>query len=283
MSDETVIRAMTAADIPAAMRLREIAGWNQNEADWHRFLEIEPEGCFVACRLERVVGTVTTLGYEKRFGWVGMVLTDPEVRRQGIGSRLLERGIEHLEAAGVETVKRDATPMGRPVYLPRGFADEYGIERWEGTAPGGARRTLPQMPEEQLERVCRWDRTIFGADRSRLLACLWRENPRYSAVVEEAGEIAGYVLGRAGARAHYLGPWIATSGKAAKALLREFLGRVAGEAVYVDVCLRNPDGRALVEQHGFAFQRPLTRMFRGPNRHPGAPERVCGIAGPELG
>ena len=126
------------------------------------------------------------------------------------------------------------------------------------------------MPEEQLERVCRWDRTIFGADRSRLLACLWRENPRYSAVVEEAGEIAGYVLGRAGARAHYLGPWIATSGKAAKALLREFLGRVAGEAVYVDVCLRNPDGRALVEQHGFAFQRPLTRMFRGPNRHPGA-------------
>ena len=84
MSDETVIRAMTAADIPAAMRLREIAGWNQNEADWHRFLEIEPEGCFVACRLERVVGTVTTLGYEKRFGRLARG-RDP--RPQVVGAR----------------------------------------------------------------------------------------------------------------------------------------------------------------------------------------------------
>src|SRR4030095_4066173 len=31
-------RTTTKADIPAGMRLKEIAGWNQTEADWQRFL-----------------------------------------------------------------------------------------------------------------------------------------------------------------------------------------------------------------------------------------------------
>ena len=55
------IRRMVVPDIPAGMRLRELAGWNQTEQDWRRFLEFEPEGCFVAFRNGRVCGTVATL------------------------------------------------------------------------------------------------------------------------------------------------------------------------------------------------------------------------------
>ena len=121
------IRPMTAADIPAGMRLRELAGWNQTEQDWQRFLKMAPSGCFVACVDGRVRGTVTTLDFEKRLGWVSMVLVDPEYRRQGMGTRLLEAGLSALENLGVETIKLDATSMGRTVYLQRGFVDEYGI------------------------------------------------------------------------------------------------------------------------------------------------------------
>jgi GNAT superfamily N-acetyltransferase len=280
---EVRIRPMTRSDIPGGNRLREIAGWNQTEVDWGRFLDLEPSGCFVACHGDEVVGTVTTLAYEGRVGWVGMVLTDPAVRRQGIGTRLLDRGIEQLERSGVQSVKLDATPMGRPVYVKRGFVDEYEIERWEGTAPEGAKRVLGDMSKPELIQVCRSDRTVFGADRTRLLSSIWSANPAYSAVLHDGSEISGYILGRAGSRAHYLGPWVATSRAAAEKLLDEFLARVPGEKVYVDVCVRNPDARALVEARGFRFQRPLTRMYRGPNDHPGQPERVCGIAGPELG
>ena len=38
------LRIMTMADIPAGMRLKEIAGWNQTAADWKRFLEASPKG-----------------------------------------------------------------------------------------------------------------------------------------------------------------------------------------------------------------------------------------------
>ena len=280
---EPVIRAMTVADIPGGNRLREMAGWNQTELDWRRFLRLEPAGCLVACNGEQVCGTVTTLDYEHRFGWVGMVLVDPELRRRGIGTRLLEAGIAYLDAAGVDTVKLDATPMGRLVYVQRGFFEEYEIERWEGTSDSDASTKLATMTREDLARVCAFDSHIFGADRSRLLTCLWGENPRYSAVVYSGAEVAGYVLGRAGARAHYLGPWVASQSEVAERLLSEFLSRVQGERVFVDLCMENPEARGMVKERGFEFQRPLTRMYRGSNKHPGSPQAVCSIAGPELG
>lgn len=283
MTADVTLRLMTAADIPAGARLRELAGWNQTEADWHRFLDLEPAGCFVACRGERVCGTVTTLRHGARLGWIGMVLTDPADRRQGIGTRLLERGIERLEEAGIETLKLDATPMGRPIYLERGFADEYGIERWEGIAPASGAPALPVLGADEFERVSAWDRDVFGEDRRALLCAIWQANPRYCASLYRRGDLVGYTMGRAGARAHYLGPWVARDPTAAEVLLGEFLARLAGQPVYADVCLANPAAAALVREHGFSFQRTLTRMFRGPNRHPGTPELVCGIAGPELG
>ena len=39
------IRAMMLADVPAAQRLREQAGWNQADADWEWLLAWEPDGC----------------------------------------------------------------------------------------------------------------------------------------------------------------------------------------------------------------------------------------------
>lgn len=280
----TTIRLMTVADIPAGIKLREAAGWNQTEQDWQRFLRLDPAGNFVACRDDRVCGTVTTLNYEGRFGWIGMVLVDPAYRRQGIGTRLLEKGIDFLESAKVESIKLDATPDGRPLYLQRRFVDEYGIQRWEGVSKIGRGVGLTPMKREELRKVCEWDRRIFGADRTRLLTALWQEGPQYSVVICEGGEVAGYVLGRAGARAHYLGPWVASplSGVADE-LLREFLSRLDGQRVYVDVCLKNPYAVASVQAAGFHMQRSLTRMCRGPNNYPGQPQLVYGIGGPELG
>jgi hypothetical protein len=140
------------------------------------------------------------------------------------------------------------------------------------------------MNRDQLQRVCAWDREVFGADRTRLLTSLWEEGPDYSAVAHSGREIAGYMLGRAGSRAHYLGPWLAgRDSGAAEQLFVEFTRRFEGSPVFVDVNLTNSDARAIVQNAGFAPQRPLTRMYRGPNRFPGRPALVYGIAGPELG
>src|SRR5215469_6355292 len=123
------IRLITSADVPAGMRLKDLAGWNQTEHDWLRFLQSSPKGCFVAEWNGQVAGTVTTIVYENRFAWIGMVLVDPELRGKGIGTALLKHAIHYLDASGVPCLKLDATPQGRPIYQRLGFQVEYEIER----------------------------------------------------------------------------------------------------------------------------------------------------------
>src|SRR6478672_1599886 len=121
-------RKMTPGDIDAGLSLCRSAGWNQIENDWKLFLALSPDGACVAVDEHgKVVGTVTTISYDNRFSWIGMVLVDPEKKRQGIGTHLLREALHVLEH--IDTVKLDATPAGREVYLKLGFVDEYMLSR----------------------------------------------------------------------------------------------------------------------------------------------------------
>ena len=66
------IRLMTTRDVPLGMRLKEQAGWNQTEADWRRFLHLEPDGCFVA-ELDGVPVATTTTCVFGTTAWIAMV------------------------------------------------------------------------------------------------------------------------------------------------------------------------------------------------------------------
>ena len=280
---EMTLRLMTMADVPAGMRLKDIAGWNQSPTDWLRFLRASPEGCFVAEVEGAVAGTATTIVYERRFAWIGMVLVDPEHRGRGIGTRLLERTIEHLDALGVPTLKLDATPQGKPIYEKLGFVAEYEIERWKLQRAPGAQAAQPAPPPRHLERILRLDREIFGAGRGALLQSLHYDAPEFTMAVEFMGDLRAYGLGRKGTRADQLGPWIGRDEPSALGLLDEFLRRSERETVFVDAMRENPFARALLRARGFEFSRPLTRMYRGPNDFPGQSELVCAALGPEFG
>ena len=65
---EFEIRVMRVRDIPFGMELKNIAHWNQLEADWRRFLKLEPNGCFVALWNGERAGTITTINYGKKLG-----------------------------------------------------------------------------------------------------------------------------------------------------------------------------------------------------------------------
>src|SRR6476659_1332584 len=125
------IRLLFESDIAAAMRLKDAAGWNQTEADWRRLLLLEPHGCFCAIKDGRVVGTTTTTTYGEDLAWIGMVLVDPDYRGQGIATKLMNVALNYLKEK-VQTVKLDATPLGKPVYEKFGFQIESLVERWRG-------------------------------------------------------------------------------------------------------------------------------------------------------
>ncbi|MGO8790983.1 MAG: GNAT family N-acetyltransferase [Terriglobia bacterium] len=275
------LRVMTPEDIPAGMRLKEIAGWNQTRGDWERFLAASPQGCFVAEADGEVVGSVATVSYEGRFAWIGMVLVDPIRRGGGIGTKLLVKAIEHLDGCGIASMKLDATPQGKPLYEKLGFVTEYEIERWQllRTPSLGSLVAAVSVTDEMLDQ----DRQIFGADRSALLRSIAREHPAFVLQYRSQGKLTGYSFGRKGALADHLGPWVAQDESSARDLLDEFLRRSRQQKVFVDGMRNTLWALKLLRERGFQPSRPLTRMYRGRNDFPGRPELQGAILGPEFG
>jgi GNAT superfamily N-acetyltransferase len=282
------LRTMTKQDIPAGLRLKELARWNQTAADWNRFLDASPEGCFVAEVDGHVRGTATTISYENRFAWIGMVLVDPEFRSRGLGTKLLEQTIQYLDQRKIPTMKLDATPQGKPLYEKLGFVTEYGIERWVLKRPlragaGIADLKPASLSKAQFESILVKDRDVFGADRGFLLASLQKESPNFAMGVWSNNLLLGYALGRSGSFADHLGPWVAEDTAAARQLLTEFLARSSRETIIVDCLTDNSAAIELLRTCGFTCARTLTRMVRGQNQHPGDPDFLCAILGPEFG
>jgi len=282
------LRVMTEQDIRVGLRLNTLSGWNQTAVDWHRFLDNSPDGCFVMEHDMKVVGTATTISYENRFAWIGMVLVDPEYRTRGIGTQLLRKTVEYLDQRCIPTMKLDATPLGKPLYQKLGFVPEFEIERLvlkrtSEAASATLGSICTQVGKVEMEQVVRMDREVFGANRGFLLRSLFREAPELALTVQEDGAPRSYAFGRRGAFADHLGPWTATSRGSAEVLLQGFLARSSRETVIVDCVKSNVVACELLNACGFATSRPLTRMTRGPNTFPARPDLMCAILGPEFG
>jgi ribosomal protein S18 acetylase RimI-like enzyme len=278
------IHTMTKHDVSAGLRLNSLAGWNQTAADWHRFLDASPDGCFVAKIDDRVCGTATTISYQDRFAWIGMVLVDPDYRNCGVGTQLLRKTVEHLDQRGIPTMKLDATPQGQAIYAKMGFEVEYQIERWilKRTAKP-ANFHCPPLTEDELLSILARDRSVFGADRGHLLRSLHDETPKLTIGISQQSALQGYALGRRGAFADHLGPWVAENRATAEKLIDEFLTRSSRETVIADCLTGNPFAVELLRARQFVPVRPLTRMYRGLNAWPGYPDVLCAILGPEFG
>ncbi|HEU4934571.1 MAG TPA: GNAT family N-acetyltransferase [Pyrinomonadaceae bacterium] len=275
------IRLLFESDIPAAMQLKEAAGWNQTEDDWRRLLMLEPKGCFVAIRDGRLVGTTTTTTYGKDLAWIGMVLVHPQYRRQGIATTLMNVGLDYLKDK-VDTIKLDATAQGRPVYEKFGFEVESVVERWSGTASSDARDTRTLTLEDR-EALLALDQLAFNADRSVLIESLI-DNASVSPVLVRAADDAlnGYALARRGTRADYVGPVVSRDPQQAETLLDQVLSQLSGRRIYVDFNTECGLGSTFLSDRGFVKERDLIRMRAG---GPGAKTSpfVVAIAGPEVG
>lgn len=276
------IRTMTADDVPLGMHLRDQAGFNQTEADWRRFLDLEPDGCFVAELDREPVGTVTNCVFD-RVGWIAMLLVNRRVRGRGIGTRLTEHALAYLDARGVRSVRLDATPRGRPVYEKLGFVAEYELARREGPATGGRSHDLVStITADQLGEIVELDRKVTGTNRRRLIECLYREKPDAMHVFRVNERIAGYVTFRDGSNATQIGPGVALSEEAGRMLGDVALGRCAGRPVFVDVPVDNAPAVAWAESNGLLVQRPFTRMRRG-QPVVDHPTQLWASSGPEKG
>jgi len=279
---------MDVEDIPVGMRLKDATGWNQLAADWELFLEARPHGCFVADQNGTAVGTATTIVYDNTVGWVSMVLVDEKHRRRGVGTELLRTALASLEG-NCDTIKLDATPAGRKVYLPLGFRDELTIERRVCTArctlvvPSISTGTIETMASDDLAAALALDQRAFGVRRDHLLQSLHARASEYALVWRADEEIQAFCCGRHGSRFEQVGPLVSKDRAGAEVLLAHFGRRAAPNAIVLDTPNRDRSWLQFLDAAGFQVERELVRMFRGDKPHSGDGTLQWAVAGPELG
>ena len=156
--DDVTIRPMTAADVPFGLRLSHQAGWNQTEADWRRFLKLQPDGCFVA-EVDGVPAGTTACFLFDPVAWMAMVLVDEALRGRGIGTALLRHALVWIEERGIRTVRFDATPLGQPMYEKLGFRPDYTVGRYAGVLPATDMifPGISHLPSAGLHGVAQFD------------------------------------------------------------------------------------------------------------------------------
>src|SRR5258708_20963802 len=193
-------KTLTPELVDQALALSAAAGWNQIAADWRLMLRhgwavgLAPPG-------GAVIATALTLALQPRLAWISMVLVDGAWRRRGIGTRLLQRCLEHLRDDGV-VAGLDATEAGRLVYRPLGFEETYLISRLglgavhavDASVPAGL--SIAPIGEPDLAPLAAWDAGRSCFERAAILADLRRRLPEAAWIARGGARIVGYVLGR---------------------------------------------------------------------------------------
>jgi GNAT superfamily N-acetyltransferase len=284
-SELSGIGRLELADLPDAEALVAEAGWNQVAADWRMFLDF---GTAYAVRAgTRVIATAATLPYGGRCAWISMVLVATRHRRQGLATRLLDRCIADITAAGLVPVL-DATPAGRTVYAPLGFQDAWGFarlmsqQRTTVAAPRSDTVTIHPITDSAWPALTAYDAAAFGTDRSAILARMRSRLPPANLFATREGRVVGLLLGRDGRTAAHLGPLIAENDTIAIALLERALSPIRG-TVYLDLADAKTGVHAWAQAAGFAPQRPFTRMLLGRRESFDDVKRTYAVIGPEFG
>ncbi len=272
-------------DVDGGFALSTEANWNQTRADWKLMLSMG-EGFGLRDESGRLLATAMFLDYGPSFAWICMVLVTPSERRKGHATRLMRSCLDRLEVEAL-VAGLDATPAGREVYRRLGFREIYGLTRLQIAAGAIDARSVSGIDVRPMDgrlvtEVARYDATIFGADRTVLLAEFLRRRPRHAFAAFRGGALCGYVLARDGRVAMQIGPLCADDEAAAIALVSHAMAQGQG-AVFVDVADHQDGLRRWLEERGFGPQRTFTRMLRHRSAPLDTPAHVFLIAGAELG
>lgn len=274
---------MTIGDIDLGLRLRNQAGWNQTPVDWKRFLDLAPDGCFVAESGGVAVGTTTACLFGT-VGWIAMVLVEQSARNAGIGTRLVEHAIADLFTRGARTIRLDATSHGEKVYRKLGFSPDYELVRMQGGShPSYADSVFVERAGAcDLSAISDLDQAVTGTPRRRLLERLLVEDPARCCCISRDHEVTGYAMWRPGAHAAALGPVIAENPIDAVCLLDWLLRQCRGQRIFVDMPSQNTAAIQWAASRGLEVQRHFLRMHLGLPVND-CPNLIWASSGPEKG
>lgn len=149
------IRPYREADETQVIALWQACGlvvpWNDPARDIARKLEVGRDLFLVAVLDTRIVGTVMA-GYEGHRGWINYLAIAPELRRRGLGRRLMAAAEQRLRSCGCAKVNlqvRSANTAVIDFYRALGFTvdDVVSLGKRLVADEAGRRQRMPPLPD----------------------------------------------------------------------------------------------------------------------------------------
>ncbi len=271
---------MLAEDLPDAMSLSAMAGWNQTLDDWQLILQQESGNNWAATDQHRLIGTVTAIKYGRAAEWIGMMLVHPEYRNRGIGRRLMET----VMSSTSKYYYLDATALGKLLYVKLGFTVQNHLHRllYEPLSKKHlVDDSIISIQPEHFNSILTFDRQMTKINRSKLLRSLFRSAICKGWIVEKDSQIKGFMLSRAGRMHTQLGPLVSETLEVAEALVTASW-RYHNQSCIIDVFDQRPAWIDRLKSMGFTENRQFDRMVQGTAVALGL-ESQWATAGPELG
>jgi ribosomal protein S18 acetylase RimI-like enzyme len=275
------IRSMTREDLDLAVAWAAAEGWNPGQLDAGPYYATDPEGFLVGELDGAVIGSISVVAYDDRFGFLGFYIVRPEHRGKGHGLALWQAGMAYLAGRNVGL---DGVVAQQDNYRKSGFALAYRSIRYEGAGRAGLPRPVEVEPLAafSFEEVLAYDTRHFPTERRRFLEP-WLAMPNLLGVgVRRAGRLAGYGCVRTAHRGKRIGPLFADDPAVARAIFAALAETAAGQPLFLDVPEPNADAVALAQEHGMTVMFETARMYTGP--FPNLPlAGIYGVTSFELG
>ena len=292
------INKFRADDFDFVANLYATENWGYLPSDIRRFMEWEPDGCFIAEIDRKYVGHVFSISYN-HLGWIGLLRVDPKHRNRGIGSELMRKAISYLRSKGVKTIKLEAVQEAVNLYRRLGFKEEFDslrlkalvqivpvIEHTSILTPSDRVEIRP-MNNKDIPSITVLDSIYFGASRTKVLNTLFQDFPHLCFVAVIRDTMMGYAMCRKSASDTYkIAPWIChpEQPEVAEQLLVTCLRNVGENSVVaLGTPAVNEQAVEIAKKFGFRIVDTCRRMYIGQEVVKDNPKAIFAIGGSEKG
>lgn len=274
-----IIRRMAESELSLALDLAAAEGWNPGLYDAPCFYAADPRGFFLAELGGEPAGTISAVAYDAHYGFIGLYIVRPQYRGRGVGLRLWDAAMRHLQGRNIGL---DGVIALQEKYGRSGFQFAFRNIRHQGEGGGAQPSGLTDLSSASFDELARYDATIFPASRQSFLQ-RWIAQPQAAALgFFEGRRLQGYGVLRACRSGFKIGPLFADEPRIADALFKGLAARAPGQPVILDTPQANPAAIALAKRHGMAPVFETARMYTSGCREKRL-DRCFGVTTFELG
>ena len=221
---------MSKSELDRALDWAAAEGWNPGLHDAESFYAVDPKGSLSPNARASLWAASRAVAYDESFGYVGLFIVRPPYRGQGVGLRLLDVALQHVQGRNVGL---DAAIDLQQTYARYGFTFAYRNIRHRCVVGGEA----PPDVTESADVLFRRDRAIWTrsglSDVATEFSSHWIAQPQSAALaVVKQRQLAGYGVLRACRDGYKIGPLFADDLQIADALFQGLCARAANAPVF---------------------------------------------------